>query len=1102
MPTTPTLATTWSNIQLHYIAAPSVFFGKAEPGITVQLWNGGTLLSTVTANADGSWSTPGLPLTDGSYHVSAVSIDAASNKSTPTGVLDFLVDRTAPTAPTIVLEQPGGADVLMAVFSGTAEANATVELNLGQAGNTTTVVNAQGHWGMGTLLADGHIVVTAAVRDAAGNLSPATTLSFDRITPDDFGNDAAHATALPVGSTVGGSINYVGDRDWFKLSLSELTTYTISLKGAHTGGGTLPWVVNASAADLTLWDPQANGGAGELTFLSGGATAAADLLATLPVMHSGDYYLSLGALNQVGTYTLGVAMFSHDDYYNDEARAATVPAGGTIAGRFDYSGDVDVFKVRLTAGTTYEFDLAHGTGLDDFANLYLGVTDAAHSIWVGRNFNDQYHAIAGFAPAVTGDYFVSAGYGGTIPGGYQLSMKALSADDFGASPASSGALAIGASVQGTIEVGGDRDWFAVSLQAGTAYSFQLDQGSQGDWSSLYLHDASGAQLPLNTTQYIQGKLLDWTPAASGTYFLDVGNSHGTAAYTLQARLANNDDHGASAASAGVIFVGQGTSGRLEMPGDIDWYKVSMKANTAYTFQVQPVKEGMSGVPLSADLSIVGGAGQVQANGSSNGVMTTVTWQAPSDGDYYVAVSAAHNEIFSYSISSTVNEQDRYPANAGTTGTLSPGGAVQSSVDFSGDTDWFKIELQAGQQYTFELTGVMRNGGTLGSPELQLYNSNQAFLWNVDGIGYADPSATFTPTTTGTYYLQAGANPRGTWDLGVTGTYTLKAGSASTPITNTPPVALSLTAPESAGTNPQTDLLYVKFSEPIALGSGVVTLRLASGELVEQFDVATSGRLSVYPDFLLRIDPTAPLAYGTAYRLELSATAVKDNGGLTLAAPFSASFVTVAQNVPVPQGLVEVGGPGNDVYLNTGSSDWIDGGAGLDTVIYKGDSSSYSIHVTGQTAQVVSGPALDSLLNVERVVFDDRAIAFDLGSTAGQAYRLYRASFDRVPDAAGLGYWIVQMDKGATLHEVAQGFLGSAEFKSLFGAAPSDTDFVKALYGNVLHRSPDQAGLDYWINVLQHGGDHAGVLVEFSTSAENQAAVIGQISQGISFLPYH
>ncbi|NRH43905.1 DUF4214 domain-containing protein [Pseudomonas sp. MS15a(2019)] len=140
-----------------------------------------------------------------------------------------------------------------------------------------------------------------------------------------------------------------------------------------------------------------------------------------------------------------------------------------------------------------------------------------------------------------------------------------------------------------------------------------------------------------------------------------------------------------------------------------------------------------------------------------------------------------------------------------------------------------------------------------------------------------------------------------------------------------------------------------------------------------------------------------------------------------------------------------------------------------------------------------------LQNVERVHFTDRSLALDTDGVAGQAYRLYQAAFDRTPDKPGLGYWIDKMDAGASLYEVAAGFVASTEFQALNGSAPASQALVASLYGHVLGRTAEQAGLDYWTSQLQSGAlDAAGLLASLSESAENRLQVSGQIAQGIEY----
>lgn len=133
-------------------------------------------------------------------------------------------------------------------------------------------------------------------------------------------------------------------------------------------------------------------------------------------------------------------------------------------------------------------------------------------------------------------------------------------------------------------------------------------------------------------------------------------------------------------------------------------------------------------------------------------------------------------------------------------------------------------------------------------------------------------------------------------------------------------------------------------------------------------------------------------------------------------------------------------------------------------------------------------------------FADRLVSFDEAGTPGQAYRLYRAAFARKPDQSGLGFWISSLATGNTLDQVSAQFVASAEFKAKYGSV-DDRQFVDLVYQNVLHRSPDQAGFDYWLEAMRKGLSRPGLLSFFSESQENKSNVAPEVRRGIAFYPY-
>ncbi len=188
---------------------------------------------------------------------------------------------------------------------------------------------------------------------------------------------------------------------------------------------------------------------------------------------------------------------------------------------------------------------------------------------------------------------------------------------------------------------------------------------------------------------------------------------------------------------------------------------------------------------------------------------------------------------------------------------------------------------------------------------------------------------------------------------------------------------------------------------------------------------------------------------------------------------------------------------DNVLQSYKGNDYMDGKAGTDTAVLSGTRSQYSI-LNGASLLTFGPDGSDTMVNVERLMFDDVCLAFDTQGAAGQAYRLYQAAFNRTPDKAGFGYQMQALDKGATLKQVAQNFLNSPEFRITYGANLDDSNFVTQLYQNVLHRPPDTGGLDFQIKALASGTDRAQLLVNFSESPENQAALIGVIQDGMAY----
>jgi hypothetical protein len=197
-----------------------------------------------------------------------------------------------------------------------------------------------------------------------------------------------------------------------------------------------------------------------------------------------------------------------------------------------------------------------------------------------------------------------------------------------------------------------------------------------------------------------------------------------------------------------------------------------------------------------------------------------------------------------------------------------------------------------------------------------------------------------------------------------------------------------------------------------------------------------------------------------------------------------------------------GGNGNDVLLGGAGNDYLDGGenpdllaggAGDDVLVGGGsfDEAGFALlrhqfgGVTGNNSERIatSPEGTDTLRSIEGLIFIDGRLELDGGGEGAAVYRLYTAGLGRPADPIGLGYWVTQLDAGASLNAIGQLITGSAEFADRFGA-PGNADFVRLLYQLSLGRDPDPDGQAYWTTTLDAGTPRGDMLAAFSQTPEH------------------
>ncbi len=103
-------------------------------------------------------------------------------------------------------------------------------------------------------------------------------------------------------------------------------------------------------------------------------------------------------------------------------------------------------------------------------------------------------------------------------------------------------------------------------------------------------------------------------------------------------------------------------------------------------------------------------------------------------------------------------------------------------------------------------------------------------------------------------------------------------------------------------------------------------------------------------------------------------------------------------------------------------------------------------------------------------------------------KLYVATFDRAPDAAGLKYWVE--DSGLTINQIAESFFAQDETKEKYPDTLTDATFVETIYNNLFNRDADANGLVYWTNELESGNiSRADMIMAIVNGAQGNDAKI-------------
>ena len=186
---------------------------------------------------------------------------------------------------------------------------------------------------------------------------------------------------------------------------------------------------------------------------------------------------------------------------------------------------------------------------------------------------------------------------------------------------------------------------------------------------------------------------------------------------------------------------------------------------------------------------------------------------------------------------------------------------------------------------------------------------------------------------------------------------------------------------------------------------------------------------------------------------------------------------------------------------------VTGTSGIDTYTVGGASTEYT--TTKTTSEVTLASGLVSNLEIkladhERVVFTDKAIAYDAAGRAGDVYALLAAALgtsDVTNAYKGIGIYLA--DSGWTNTQLAIALLATDTYKADAGGV-SDETFIKHVYKNVTGTTAtiaDVTALTNWMTANKYNQADVLVIASELASFETAIGLVGLATTGIDYTPF-
>lgn len=534
--------------------------------------------------------------------------------------------------------------------------------------------------------------------------------------PDDAANDtSAQAVTLVAGTPASGAISYQGDVDYFSFPTVAGHVYQVSCTPAGSG------------CQLNAYDP-ANTAVAQ-------STTAQQLVGVLS-SSGGTYTVKVTGYTATwtGAYTVTLTDVGTDDFPSTTTGAPSLTLGTGVTGNLQYYNDTDVFTFSGTAPRVYNVTCAQSASTSSGIYLCSVVVKDATGTVVASSQSYAATAVAAFKAKANQTYSVyMSSLSGAYYGGYQVTVTDQGTDDYGDTVATATATTPGTPLDGRSDFAGDKDVVTFPTVANHIYKATCNSSSYA-LCGLTVRDASGTTIASDYTS--TSAVAEFYTATAQTFSLEVSSAASSepGAYSFQVVDMGPDDYGNTVAAASLINPGT-ISGSLQYNGDVDVFTFNVTAGKIYSFDVSDFSS------IQVTVRNPNGTELLSKQRSDVSFKATTSGTYSFELLYYGGIfggSTGKGGPYSFTYAEATDDA---PDSSTGAPALTLGSTRNAVFEYTGDQDWYAVTLTSAVAYNITTTGAVA------------YVSVFAADGTTQVVSLSYRNATYTPTTSGTYYVK-------------------------------------------------------------------------------------------------------------------------------------------------------------------------------------------------------------------------------------------------------------------------------------------------------------------------------------------------------------